>query len=297
MRVACLTVVYPGVEPFFQEFIHAVEAQSYQAADLVIINDGLPDSSPILSGRERVFNVQGNPAENRLSGLRVCHDLAYDIVVCCDADETMAANRIETVLEYFQEHESAEMVFNNSRYEDGQGRFDLVFKPTITWSDLLDFNVLGYGAMSVRRPIIPKLIAEARTEVLAFDWWLAMSYLLSHASVDFLDQTANNYRKHADNFVGPLTAVRSQDIAHALKVKSNFYQHLADHCEKNQISACGRKISEKLDAVKRTHEFIERIGLGNYTRYVQVELDKLEKVYWWQPAIMVDALNVDQSGN
>ncbi len=291
MRVACLTVIYPGIETYFQDFINAFQSQSYKSAVLIVMNDGLKDPSKYNLDHNKVFEVHGSPAENRLSGLNQCFELNFDIVICADADETMCEERIQLVVEYFKSHQSAELVYNDSRYEDEHGKFDLVYKPRIVWSDILDFNVLGYGAMNVKRSLIPTLIARARTEVMAFDWWLAMSYLLHQPAVDFLGDAHNEYRKHADNFVGPLTEVTDQDIEYALKVKSDFYTHVADYCEQNGLQKQHAIILERLESVRRTYAFIEDAGIDKYTRTVQSVLKNEEKIYWWQHAMLLDDLN------
>jgi len=294
MRVACLTVTYPGVESYFEEFYQSFLIQTNSSADLVIMNDGLGDLGKLISESEvqpvLIQEVKGSPAQNRMTGLQACKEAGYDVIICADADETMHEDRIGDIIEYFITHPQAELVFNNSAFRDESGYFDLNYKSRLTWQDILDFNVLGYGAMNLRSSVVPFFQRHADTGVEAFDWWLAMVYLLSHESVDFLAATSNHYRKHTDNFVGPLTNIKSHQIQQALVVKTQFYKHLSFYCYRFQIHEAQEIVRKQLDSLEETNDVIQFIGFEWYSQTVKKYLETMDRIYWWQPAVLMDEL-------
>jgi glycosyltransferase involved in cell wall biosynthesis len=294
MRVACLTVTYPGVEEYLADFIGAFRRQTHGAAELVIMNDGLTDIQELLD-HFKLHNVQiedisGTPAQNRLAGLQLCASRGFDLIVCADADETMAPDRIQNVMEYFQANPDADLVYNNAQYQDSHGRFSLNFKPRLQWQDLLDFNVLGYGAMNLRSGLVDFFVNEADTRAVAFDWWLGMVYLLHHEGVDFLADTYNIYRKHPANFVGPITRIEDETIHQAVQVKAQFYQLLNRYCRIKQLTVAQDVISEYLNRFEATRKQIQTQGFQWYSDSVRTQLNNTKQIYWWQPAIMADEL-------
>ncbi len=294
MRVACLTVTYPGVDEYLDEFYQSFLDQTNGLADLVIINDGFENLEHAIVGYAKqptlVENVNGSPAENRLSGFQACKEAGYDVIICADADETMDENRIGDIIEYFVTHPEADLVFNNSVFSDKSGSFDLNYKSKVTWRDILDFNVLGYGAMNLRSSLIPFFTLHADVEVDAFDWWLAMVYLLSNDSVDFLPETCNHYRKHEDNFVGPLTDIKSHQIQQALVIKSQFFKHLAHYSYRYQIHKVQGIVQKQLKSLDETNDVIHFIGFDWYSKTVKKYLGTKDQIYWWQHAVLMEEL-------
>lgn len=294
MRVACLTVTYPGVEQYLDEFYQSYLGQSYPDAELVIFNDGAENLSDLISAYDKqpslVQDATGSPPENRMQGFQACQQAGYDIIICADADETMHSDRIRDIVKYFKTHPESDLVYNNSIFNDDSGSFDLNYKSTLKWQDILNFNVLGYGAMNLRCSLVQFFKRHANVRVEAFDWWLAMVYLLNHDSVEFLPGTWNEYRKHDDNFVGPITDVKSFQIQQALKIKTQFFKHLSHYCYRFQIYNSPDIVRMQLEGVEETNDVIHFIGFEWYAQTVKKYLATKDRIYWWQPAVLMDEL-------
>ena len=73
--------------------------------------------------------------------------MGFDLIICSDSDETMFADRVEGVKRYFFQRPDQYLLFNNAEASHEGAYFDLNYKSVLCLDDIVDFNVLGYGAM------------------------------------------------------------------------------------------------------------------------------------------------------
>jgi len=292
MKVACLTVMYPGITDFIDEYIECINNQSYKRFDLIIVNDQFP--LPIknylkdIDVNVKVFEHSETPQKNRLYGLRICRELGYNIIVCSDSDETMFSDRIEKIVAFFSDHPEKNIVYNNSVANLGNKYFDLFYKERLMLRDVLEFNVLGYGALNLRKEIIPLVLKHRNEKVVVFDWWLALVYLLRHKEVNFLKDVKNNYRIHPGNFVGPVLDVNGERIKLGIQVKKRHYSELARYCQENGFEDKVNIFTNQLAKVVEVEKFIADISLDCYIELVKNYFENKEKIYWWEDVVSLD---------
>lgn len=290
MKVACLTVVYPGMESFVGEYAQCIDAQTYRDFDLIVLNDGLSlDALEPLQALRRTINfinVNDTPLGNRLLGLRTCSEEGYDLIVCSDSDETMCEDRIEKVVAYFAEHPDADLVYNNSEASFRGKSFSLYHKDRLVFDDLLDFNVLGYGAMNLRTSLIPFILQHENDRVTVFDWWLALVFLLNHDGVDFLPEAKNRYRFHENNLVGPIFNIEKNSVEFAFTVKESIYAELSDYCSKHGFEKEQALIQTKMQDIKETMMYILEHGWEDYLQRARTIFEDTN-IFWWQNAVTI----------
>ena len=291
MKTACLTVFYPGMEAFLADFLESVKTQTCTNFDLLVINDGSSiDKQTIqrnINQKIIWYDFQDTPQKNRIYGLQKCVELDYDAVICADADETMHKYRIKKVTEYLQAHPEVPVVFNNSVAEKGGTKFDLFYKDKIHWKDILDFNVLGYGAMNLQGKGMELIASLENENVQAFDWYAGFIFSLYFNKIHFLKEAVNHYRFHDDNFVGPVFKISQKRVKQALKVKKNLYDNLAVYTVDKGFLEVHKKLNLKLNQLDKTNNFITQNGFDAYFEQVKKALGKETKLYWWQEGILL----------
>mgnify|MGYP003980211221 FL=1 len=295
MRTACLTVFYDGMQQFADEYIQCIKDQTNQDFTLVVINDGFPGDLPALlenlSISTTIIEETSTPQQNRLKGMQYCSHQGFDVIICSDSDETMYPDRIEQNISYFELNPDRDLVFNNSVGED-QGRyFDLFLKPKIVFDDIVDINVLGYGAMNLRCDLVPFFVSLANEQIDVFDWWIGLRYLIENENVEVLDQARNHYRMHEGNIIGPVFEVNLHNIKIGLKVKQAMYSEMLTHCSTHGLVE--KKIfKEKLDELSAINIFIIANSLDRYVELVAQYLHNRDKIYWWENIVSLNKLGV-----
>jgi len=291
MKVACLTVIYPGVEDFIEEYLQSIQRQTFKDFDLVVINDRFPlpieQTLKSMNIEAKVFDCFQTPQGNRLYGLKMCHELGYELVVCSDADDVMFDDRIERIVAYFQENEDEKIVYNNLVND----RFDLFYKDCITLYDILEFNVLGYGALSVKSDLIPFILEHGNEKVPVFDWWFALIYLLHHPKVDFLGEVYSRYRTHSDNYVGPVFGITEKRLEQGLYVKKATYSELTEYCKQNRFAEEERLFKQKSKEIDEIESFIGEHSLSDYYKLVETHFSDVPKMFWWQDVVSLNNCN------
>ena len=296
MKVACLTVFYKGMEQFIEDYMECIVNQTYKDFTMVIINDNFPlDINEIVNDykiKSIIINQASSPQKNRIFGLGQCLDNGFDIVICSDSDETMYCDRIEHNINYFLKNPNKNIVYNNSVGKDGDKYFDLFYKDKITFNDIIDFNVLGYGAMNLKKSVIPFIINNENKKIKVFDWWIASIYLLYNNVIDVLEYAKNDYRLHEDNFIGPLYEINQDKIKLGLDVKLNHYNDLESFCYKNNFMTEFKNIKEKKLEILEIKDFIKEKSLAYYSKIVRDYFADKEKIYWWGNVVSLKKLGV-----
>jgi hypothetical protein len=234
----------------------------------------------------KVFDCFQTPQGNRLHGLKMCRELGYDLVVCSDADDVMFDDRIERIVAYFLKNEDKKIVYNNLVND----RFDLFYKDCITLYDILEFNVLGYGASSVRGDLIPFILEHSNENVPILDWWIALVYLLHFKKVDFLRDVKSYYRMHPDNYVGPVFNITEEKLKHSLYVKKIIYLELAEYCQRNTFSE-EEIFVQKYKEIDEIECFINEYSFSSYYEQVKAYFSDVPKLFWWQDVISLNNCN------
>lgn len=293
MQIAFLTVFYPEMAPFLERFLQALEKQSYNQFDLVVVDDGFEDRAHLLcqSFSHPIYWVEkgDDHVENRLQGLKYCWEKKYDIIICCDSDEAVGGNRGESAVNYFKERSSVNIVYNNSEAIIKEKKFSLYYKDQLSLKDILDFNVLGYGALNLKKEAIPFILEKANKNVTAFDWWLACCYLMEYDKVDFLVETCNCYFKNENHFVGPVTEITEEAILRSIRTKKNLYAQLIIYSQNQRLLDIKALLDEKNEEIEEVVKYIDRHSIDNYVNLVKKYFNN-KPIYWWREAVPLQYL-------
>jgi|GEM_PF-4764731 len=298
MRTAVLTVFYPGMQPFIDAYIQCINSQSDQGFEMVIVDDAYP--GPISLVKERiqvpchVIESPFTPQQNRLEGLQECQRLGFDLIICSDSDETMFVDRVEGVKRYFAQRPDQYLLFNNAEASHEGAYFDLNYKSVLCLDDIVDFNVLGYGAMNLRASLVPFLVSLANNRVAVFDWWVALRYLLSEQSVEFRPDIKNHYTVHPDHFVGPALAVSKARIEQSIRVKKSMYTEMHAFCQQSKKEAQADLFLKKSNEIALIETYIDQYSMDSYFDRVKSYLERKDKIYWWQEAVSLSVLAQNQ---
>lgn len=297
MRTAVLTVFYPGMRPFMEVYLECINGQTDQDFELVVVNDAFPESLNPWFDLIHVVCHQvdsfSSPQQNRLVGLEWCRRQGFDLVICSDSDETMYPDRVERVKQYFSEKPEQDILFINSVASIGGSYFDLDYKSVLCLNDVLDFNVLGYGAMNLRASLIPFLLSLANERVIAFDWWIGLQYLLHNENVEFLSEIRNHYTLHPDNFVGPVLELTVDRIAQSIKVKHNMFAEMHASCVEKGKTTEATLFFDKRREIEEVENYIKLHSMQLYFERVKNYLDQREKIFWWQEAVPLPVLKAN----
>ena len=285
MKTACLTVFYDGMQQFIDEYLQCIVDQTFKDFTLVIVNDGFPgylDSIVERVGIQTIIlDASNSPQQNRLQGMQRCKELGFDIIICSDSDETMYPDRIEHNIRYFEQHPHRDIVFNNSVGVDNNNYFDLFLKRRVEFTDIIDFNVLGYGALNLRTTLVPFIVNLANESVGVFDWWLGLRYLIEHKDVEVLEYARNYYRAHEGNFIGPVYEITENNIQIGLQVKEAIYTEMHEYCLKHN-RAFMSLFKVKLEEISGIKVFIEQYSLQHYIELVNQFMVGKKKIFWWE---------------
>jgi hypothetical protein len=297
MKVAVLTVFYPGMEEYIDEYYQCISSQTWPGVELVIVDDNCQFKFSSQASKygiyPQVITSTSSPQLNRIAGLKYCYNQKYDIVVCSDSDETMHTDRVKKVVEYFVKNKNKQVVYNDSVASTKYRKFSLYYKDVICFDDIVDFNILGYGAMNCRREHIPFIVENVNPKVDVFDWWIALVYLYNHPSVDFLRDAKNLYRTHSNNYVGPALMINAERTNLSIKIKLETYKEMEQYSSRDKNNSKTKLFKNKINEILEIKSYIKKYGIGNYVELIDKYFFN-KNIYWWQDVVSLDKLKIKE---
>ena len=167
---------------FYSETLSAISKQTISGFDLIIVNDRMlnakfPDNARVIDNdsnltplklREVVFN-------------RILNE-GYDLLLSIDSDDVMSSDRVEKVIECWNENRDMGFYYDNLNYlQDKSKPFFTLPKSTTTIENIMSSNYVGLSHMTINLEAIRKKGLEFSfpSGVVALDWYLAC-WLLSN---------------------------------------------------------------------------------------------------------------------
>ncbi len=231
-KLVVIGVVYPEMQKYLDDYLNSLEEQTYQEFDLLIANDGIDNFDGYLE--ERNFNglsfvVSGSVSDNRRDLIRKAIVMGYRKIIFTDTDDVFEENRVELMSDLL---DSNRVVVNDLDITDINGKtnisryFSRRFKncQSITKSTLLEGNMMGLSNTAVRSEVLYESPALKGGNVIAFDWYLWSSVLLSGNEAYFTSETSTKYRVYDDNIAGLPQPLDEINILKGIKVKSEHYE-------------------------------------------------------------------------
>jgi glycosyltransferase involved in cell wall biosynthesis len=204
-RVSVIIPAYNATS-YIVEALESVFAQTYAAYQVVVVNDGSPDTEALEEAlrpyRDRItYVVQENRGLSgaRNSGLRVA---TGDMIALLDADDIWLPNYLEEQVEYLQAHTDCDMVYCDALF------FGASVHDGVKYMDLCPSEGDATAAAIISRRCHVFVSVTARTRVLTqlgfdetlrscedFDCWIRLT--AAGYKIGYQRKILVRYRKHA----------------------------------------------------------------------------------------------------
>ena len=233
MKTAVLSVVYPGVEPYFPEFLFSLSTQTNKDFTLILINDGLAEVDVFLKKVDLNFQViekKGLPAELRKNGINWVVSKGAETIIFADADDHFSNNRIEVskmmLVDYDMICNELLLVGQDVSQPIPMLEKFLKDKTEINKNHIVTGNCMGLTNTALNTEIIPSYVELIPNNIIAFDWALFAMCIHAGARTVFTKETKTYYRQHARN-TASLKCFSEEQIMQGVEVKKSHYQLLS----------------------------------------------------------------------
>lgn len=185
--VSVLIAAY-NVTPYIRETLDSVLAQTFQDFEIVLVNDGCPDTvnleAAIEPYRGRIIYIKqpnGGPAAARNTAIQAAR---APIVALLDADDMWLPDYLETQLGFLARDPSLDLIYPNMEIFGASPRAGEPLSSTgeamgeVTFDDLLEQKRLVRNSAAMRRDAVLRAgmwYAPMRHSE-DFDLWLRMAY-------------------------------------------------------------------------------------------------------------------------
>jgi glycosyltransferase involved in cell wall biosynthesis len=290
MNTAVFSVVYPGIDDYFAEFLASLSRQSNKNFTLFLINDGLSNLAEFLQRADLEVNVQdageGSPAKLRKTGIQWIMESGADAIVFADADDTFAENRVEISCSILDKHDLVfnELILTGQGGVDGTPMLGTHFREgeVVDSAGIRTANSMGLSNTAIRVKSIPASFKHIPDHLIAFDW--AFFALCLHAGLKgiFSSRTATYYRQHGNNLANPCSLEEAQ-ILRGVQVKSDHYRFLSRFYEE-YLSLADR--FGELRAQLQSDEILRRAYCQAVRKFAPV------MPLWWEPIKTLEAVGL-----
>lgn len=289
MKVAFLTIVYPGVENYISDMLSSLKIQEHKNFDVFIMNDGVNGLNKLISPWSMNLNffvddVVCSPVKIREIGINKILDMGeYDAIIFGDSDDYFSSNRMAKSLEALK---CCDIIFNDLSLvtEDKQMISEGYLSQRLNDGQILDYeyikdkNVFGLSNTAISTKILAK--AEFPEALLAFDWFFFSQLMLKGVKAMFCSNAKTYYRQHENNVVS-MNDFSEQSLLRGIEVKVAHYKALTE------IDAGFgddyRRYSEILEHIKSDNEFLKRL-------YKRIAIKNIEAPLWWERACLPEIL-------
>ena len=108
-------------------------------------------------------------------------------------------------------------------------------KKLVTIEDMYNYNLLGFGCMSLKTTLLNNIKFFKNKKIKIYDWWIFSIFLLKLKSVDVLKKSIVKYRNHENNLIGPNNLIFSKKkIIKGFENKIIHYDEMKNYCRKKQ---------------------------------------------------------------
>lgn len=212
MKTAFVTVVYPGVQKYLEDFFGSLSRQTDTGFDLVLLNDSFPSLSEVSRHFDLQFqeiNVSGSFSTLRQSGFEQVQSLGYDLIIFGDADDVFDAKRVEICKGSLMENEA--VVHDINLVDDHlqlikssyfQARFPKPYH--LRKTDLDEYNFCGFTNTAIRSCVLDKLTFIPDWNVV--DWPMFYQILQQDLKFQYIPEALTQYRQ-VQNSLGNLGVI------------------------------------------------------------------------------------------
>lgn len=210
-KVSVIMPVYNG-ERYVEQAIDSLLSQSFQDWELIIVDDGSTDSTPLILNRyidprvRVIRQMNGGEANARNTGL---DNMRGEYMAFLDADDIYLPNALADLSSFLDSNQRYGVVFSDGIIFD-QNEYELMrlteVRPGIYTGNILDPLVMSPSVITVpvctmsRVACIRKnsLYFDEKNNLIGTDWdfWIRLAV---HAEFGYLDRLTCKYRIHTSN--------------------------------------------------------------------------------------------------
>jgi len=289
MDTAVFSVVYPGVEAYFPEFLSTLSKQTDRNFTLFLINDGLPNIEDFLKRADldvKVKEAQEPPAALRKMGIKWVMESGAKIIIFADSDDYFAKNRVKISRDMLVQYDLVfnELVLTGKGIADYMPMLEKRFSDgeIVSCKHIRTANCMGLSNTALRVNSIPDCFDQIPDNIIAFDWALFALCLHAGERGVFTKKTITHYRQHGDNLASPYSFTEEQ-ILRGVQVKLDHYQVFARFYEE-YISLSD--LFEKLLAQLQSDETLRQ----KYCWAVRKQAPAIS--LWWEPIKSLEELGL-----
>jgi len=242
-QTVLFTVIYPGCEPYLEQFFNSVNAQDTDSFELMVLNDGLETLEKYTGGlqnRIEEIPVSGSIADVRRRGIQLLMDRPFDTIVFADADDYISSDRVRRSAKALDRYDiyinDLTTVTHNKKTITKNYLSKRLNDPFEVSTDfILKKNIIGLGNTSVRRSALRDIPIPSGT--IAVDWMIFTDMLLRGASAIFKSDSVSYYRQHGENTAG-LKNLSVEKITRGVTVQVQNASFFADrsNLHKNHLN-------------------------------------------------------------
>jgi glycosyltransferase involved in cell wall biosynthesis len=223
-----VSVIIPAYKaaPYIKEALDSVFAQSYRNFEVIVINDGSPDTAALeevlTPYRERVVYLKQENrglAGARNTGLRAA---TGDLVGLLDADDIWMPNYLEEQIRYLEQHPEYDLVYCNAKFfgdhiHSGMEYMDVCGSTgEANASAIITRRCHVFVSVTARRDVLASLLFdESLRSCEDFDCWLR--FTAAGHRIGYHRKVLVRYRKHRES----LSANAVNMAEHSLRVMNN----------------------------------------------------------------------------
>lgn len=228
------SVIYKNVLQYFDEFIDCIKMQTFDEFGVLLLLDGIYEEEI----DQRIFSIKDrckiieckeyfNPQQLRVKLIQEAKKLSVDILVIGDADDLFSNNRVEGVTNVFKIYPSADFVYNELLFFDGNRVMPKLPGQLNDIRVIAEKNFLGMSNTAIRISSLPDDFIESLFECnsFVFDWYLYSRLLLAgHVGVE-AKNVYTLYRIYEGNCVGWPNPTE-ENLKKEMKIKRQHYKQL-----------------------------------------------------------------------
>lgn len=258
-------VIYPESLAFFDDFIDSINHQTYSDFILLLINDGIDNTTIIEKVIPRIKvkyhiidNIDGLcPNDLRVKLFIEAKNLGANLLVIGDSDDKFSENRVEQIISTAI-NRRATFFYNSLNYFSGESALPEMPKSIDDFKNIVEFNYLGLSntAFMVSKLSLDFLKSLYGFQGTAFDWYLYLRILLIGGNGIFVDDTETYYRTYSGNLVGKIK-ISDAALANEKTIKTEIYQSL------------------------RKYDPIFSMLIEQYSSNENLTINDNEKHFWW----------------
>ena len=205
MAAPRVTVVMPShnAQRFIAEAIDSVIQQTLADWELIVVDDGSTDNTPILVRRYQIFDhrikliatsVNRGPAHARNLALRKARG---DYIAFIDSDDVWLPDKLEEQVTHIEHHNADISYTSYRRRRDGEGRGKIVSVPrAVTYRTMLHRNHIACSTAMVRRSTCETINMPDIARRQDHGYWLALLRDGSRTAIG-INKPLTLYRLHA----------------------------------------------------------------------------------------------------